>query len=805
MSDLYSVIPGLQPTAQDVLEAELLAKQILEAKYPTLDLREGTGLRDLLIRPLAVFVALTKNGTDYLFTQNTLTSVNDATPPDLVDSILSNWFLTRKIGTLSVISSRLYFSRRKNVSISTDIYFSTDNTLKFYPTASTNYTSNSLVFDSFSNEYYVDVDLAAEKEGSMYNLGSGSLLYFSNFDPYFLRAEINYLKQASIQSESNTQFIDRAKTAISTRNLINEPSIDSNLKEAFNYIQRLVTVGMGDVNMIRDQIKAVFNDEVPRILQSLTSSGTVATATLTNHGYHTGQLISVASGSPSTYNGQFSITVVNPDVFTYTLSGTAGIVTSLPTIAGVNNPFLIHNGGMVDIYCSDSLATAIIQVTTDNLGRAHLTGPIYDITRSSVSGGSQNDTIPVSNTVNITNFNIVGTTATASTSIAHNFLSTNSVTIAGVVQQKPLTSISCSLGVVTATVTSHGYLIGDSVVILGVTPTTYNGTYIITSVPTANTFNYSVITNISSVGSGGSMTSEVNLLNGTFPLTYASGSTFSYIVSRNTSGIFTGTPTAMSLVSYTQASTNTQSSNLTSASCSGTTVTVNMPFHGFSIGRYVTITGATPTGYNGSWRIISIPNQDQFTFTVPLNISGSTTSGSVKSVTPWYDFGFSQNQDIVVDFGVLNSNKTASFQIKYFQNLDSIQSYLNSGSNRVLCADYLARGFNFYLLHIEVTSYNGPAPISSLVTSVISSYIATLQPGDMFIVSDMVAKLRINGIVNIQNPPLITFKKYTRDLTPVETGTIINILDPNDSTNVFLLDSVVTKAVNINPNTLVIN
>jgi hypothetical protein len=214
MADLYSVIPGLQPSSQDILEAELLAKQILEAKYPTLDLREGTGLRDLLIRPLAVFVALTRNGLDYLFSQNRLSAVDDATPPDLVDSILSNWFLTRKIGTKSVISARMYFSRKKNVSISSDIYFSVDNTLKFYPTESMTYSSDSLVFDSFSNEYYVDIDLTAEKEGATYNIGAGSLLYFSNFDPYFLRAEINYLKEASIESESNTQFVSRARTAI---------------------------------------------------------------------------------------------------------------------------------------------------------------------------------------------------------------------------------------------------------------------------------------------------------------------------------------------------------------------------------------------------------------------------------------------------------------------------------------------------------------------------------------------------------------------------------------------------------------
>ena len=36
MASLYSVIPGLVPTTQEIIEAELLAKQVLEGKFPDL-------------------------------------------------------------------------------------------------------------------------------------------------------------------------------------------------------------------------------------------------------------------------------------------------------------------------------------------------------------------------------------------------------------------------------------------------------------------------------------------------------------------------------------------------------------------------------------------------------------------------------------------------------------------------------------------------------------------------------------------------------------------------------------------------
>src|SRR4051812_41768350 len=194
MADLYSILPGTQVSDNEILEAELVAIQILQAKYPDTDLREGTGLRDLVIRPAATLLALVNKSLVFYYVQNTLAGVNDDTPQDLVDKIMSNWFLTRKSGTKAVINARLFFARQKDVSLTTDVFFSTDGTLKYFPLSNISVPSASLTFDAFANEYYFDMELTAESEGEDYNISSGSLLYFSNFDPYFLRAEINFLK-----------------------------------------------------------------------------------------------------------------------------------------------------------------------------------------------------------------------------------------------------------------------------------------------------------------------------------------------------------------------------------------------------------------------------------------------------------------------------------------------------------------------------------------------------------------------------------------------------------------------------------
>jgi hypothetical protein len=53
---------------------------------------------------------------------------------------------------------------------------------------------------------------------------------------------------------------------------------------------------------------------------TLTSAGTTATVSLTGHGYSTGDLVTIAGATPAAYNGDFTITVVDANTFTYTLA-----------------------------------------------------------------------------------------------------------------------------------------------------------------------------------------------------------------------------------------------------------------------------------------------------------------------------------------------------------------------------------------------------------------------------------------------------------------------------------------------------
>lgn len=252
-TDLYSIATGLQPTNEDVKAAEAFAVQFLQSNFPTMDLRSGTGVRDLVVRPTATLIALLDLALTQYFSQNTLADATDATPQSVVDGILSNWFVTRKTGSTATISARLYFAQAKTVTLPSSTYFSPDNALMFYPAQTYVFTASQLTQDVNSGEYYIDVNLVSQSADPAFNVESGSLLYFSTFDAYFLHAEINYLVTPASAPETNTQFIERSSSAISTRNLINTPSVKSNLTTAFPTLTDIVPVGMGDPEMLRDK------------------------------------------------------------------------------------------------------------------------------------------------------------------------------------------------------------------------------------------------------------------------------------------------------------------------------------------------------------------------------------------------------------------------------------------------------------------------------------------------------------------------------------------------------------------------
>jgi hypothetical protein len=352
--DLFQTFPNLQVSSSDLLQAETFISQTLQSQSQylnqPLDLRPGTALYDLVIRPTAVLYSMLRQSLMYTTAQNTLSNVTDSSDSTIVDALLSNWFATRNLGTYAVISARLYFAISKNVTVPSTTSFSPDGQNFYLPTSTLIIPSSSLIFDPSSGEYYFDVTLQAQSPGTAANLNGGGLIYFTNFDPYFLRATINYLAQSATDPETNTQFISRVSAGISTRNLINTNSIAYNVLTNFPSISQVESYGMGDTQMIRDQVQVyapgvatpiwIHSGGYADIYISETTSTNLAQYTLGPTGSLTltGPIMTVSRSAISggtaadTVPSGAMFTLTNPNVYSMgvsslTVSGTAATAT----------------------------------------------------------------------------------------------------------------------------------------------------------------------------------------------------------------------------------------------------------------------------------------------------------------------------------------------------------------------------------------------------------------------------------------------------------------------------------------------
>lgn len=244
--------------------AEFLTESVTEASFI-----EGSAVRDLAVKAFSYVFAYLRKENALLDAKRSLKQVMDALDSgqeitnvnDIVDEIMSNWFITRQDGTLARLTATLHFTRKGTVSISRETRFWRTNTLAFYVDASSfPYVISELdmlpTFDVRGRlvDYTVNIPLRSARIGEGYNFAPGT---FVKVDapgglPYFSHAEHKVAAAGGLGVETNLQVIDRAQTAVTVRNLINNRSCDTVLRDLFSDVQEVLCIGMAEAEMMRD-------------------------------------------------------------------------------------------------------------------------------------------------------------------------------------------------------------------------------------------------------------------------------------------------------------------------------------------------------------------------------------------------------------------------------------------------------------------------------------------------------------------------------------------------------------------------
>jgi len=375
-----------------------------------------------------------------------------------------------------------------------------------------------------------------------------------------------------------------------------------------------------------------------RTISSITVSGITATLTTAlAHGLSTGATVSITGATPSGFNGVYTITVTSATVFTYkpiavpagnaTVVGVYAIgittpINSLMNYAGTSTQDLFAAAGTTIYDVSGPVAVASHTISNDKLQHINIT----------TAGG---------------HFLVACNGQDATTFYNGTEWINNASTETPQIMQT-ITRVGTLATVTTAS--AHGLVTGNQIVIVGVTPAAYNGTfkvtvlnatqftYVMASTPasnaTANGTAYA-ITSITNTGTGALVTTAAahnlytgNIVvvtgatpaayNGTYAITKQSATTFTYALTTNPGGdatvvgTYSVTPVTMSTISNVGTTANV------------TTATA----HGLLTGNQITVSSCTPADYNGTF-IITRLNDTQFSYvmaTTPVTVA--TTVGT---------------------------------------------------------------------------------------------------------------------------------------------------------------------------------
>jgi hypothetical protein len=297
------------------------------------------------------------------------------------------------------------------------------------------------------------------------------------------------------------------------------------------------------------------------------------------------------------------------------------------------------------------------------------------------------------------------------------------------------------------TTTAHGLLQGDTVEISGLAESDLNGEFFITEVPTSTTFKYSLfplnraitktvvakklVNNVATVftkeahgfvGGNTVFLKDIDsVFSGSYTITSATATTFTFAKDRSTSRTVTGAVLISNIATLTTSEA-----------------------HGFVEGEEVTIAGLDQN-YNGAFRIISIPSTTTFSYsktrTDARAISSRSMANDVATITMSSTHGFSVNEVVAVSGMERTANQVAldfenpfngTFIIKslpttssftydvprlYSSSITTTSRSSNQASITVAESIQASVGDTIVIEDVANTSYNGTFTVTAVLSS----------------------------------------------------------------------------------------
>jgi len=249
---------------ESVQQAEDFLTDFLQAQFPSLDLTEGRVLRNLLIRPAAIFHALNQDNFDKLRRSQSIVAIEEdptLSDPSYVDAVLSNYRITRNPGStasgyVTIVIQNLATTPIAENTIFTAVGLSFKTEIAYVgvtTSAAVVSESQRLIARRTDGLYAFTVPVAATAVGDEYLIRRGTRFTISPVPAGFVDASAESDFTGGTDSETNEDLVARFKLALSPQVFSGRVHIESLLKETVAAIEAVSIVGFGDAEMLRDR------------------------------------------------------------------------------------------------------------------------------------------------------------------------------------------------------------------------------------------------------------------------------------------------------------------------------------------------------------------------------------------------------------------------------------------------------------------------------------------------------------------------------------------------------------------------
>lgn len=229
----------------------------IKAQDPEIDVREGSGVYDLLINPLSSILSAYQ--TDHIKIKNRqgITNIEELTESEL-DAVAANYLAKRNTGNLSQGYIKMYFRTPKSVTIPRGTKFTDESGLLEFETVNAYDISKyqmSKNLSDFPNYDTGPIFVQAVSPGAEYNIPAGSISNIKTGAISPLKVNNTEAFALGDDSETNPEFLERLKNNLYNLSLGSPNGLKTQIKEQKSSVVDVEIIGAGDRLMVRDLTK----------------------------------------------------------------------------------------------------------------------------------------------------------------------------------------------------------------------------------------------------------------------------------------------------------------------------------------------------------------------------------------------------------------------------------------------------------------------------------------------------------------------------------------------------------------------